>query len=190
MTGLHGGANMWLRLDLEGIDFHFRITHYHPSTRGNWDCEWCNVDLSLIAPHWLDYHIDNQEIMLCCEVESLKNKIEALLEDRLTQVEQISFIEPDLSFVLRPREDLRKNPEVSYVAPWHEWTEVDADLEVHVWNHALTENRIVTGFSVDELKVVLCYLRLICGELDSEDTEVRKYMDEGKIITTYSANLR
>ena len=172
---------MWLRLDLEGLDFQFRITGYHPSTRENWDCEWCNVDLSMIAPHWLDYHIDNQEIMLCCEVESLKKGIDDLLEDRLTEKKEISFIEPDLSFHLFPREDLRKNPEVSYVAPGHEWTEVDADLEVHTWNHGLTENRIMTCFSRDELGILLCYLKLICGEVNVEDEAIQKYMSEGKI---------
>ncbi len=172
---------MWLRLDLEGLDFQFRITDYHPSTRENWDCEWCHVDLSMIALDWLNYHIDNGEIMLCCEVESLKNSIADLLEDRLKEDKHISFIEPDLSFLLRPREDLRKNPSVVYVAPGHEWTDVDADLEVHTWNHALTENRIMTGFCRDELEVLLCYLKLICGEIDMEDETAKKYMSEGKI---------
>ena len=170
---------MWLRLDLEGLDFRFRITRYHPSTRANWDCEWCRVDLSMIASNWLDYHIDNQEILLCTEVEQLKDSIADLLADRLTERKEVSFIEPDLAFFLQPREKIKWNPDITYIAPGDEWTEVDADLEVHTWNHGLTENRIVTCFGRDELEIVLCYLRIICGELTTEDDDVKKYMSEG-----------
>lgn len=172
---------MWLRLDLEGLDFQFRITGYHPSTQANWDWEWCHVDLSMIAPHWLDYHIDNGEIMLCCEVESLKSEIEELLANKIMEAECLSFMEPDLSFSALPSKDLRDNPDYVYIEPGYEFTDACMELEVNTWSHGLTSNRIITCFDREELEVFLCYLKLICGEVNAEDEAVQRYMSEGKI---------
>lgn len=35
---------MWLRMDLEGIEFRFRIVGYKKSTKDNCYDKWCTVD--------------------------------------------------------------------------------------------------------------------------------------------------
>lgn len=66
---------MWLYLDLDGIDFHFRIENFRASSAENWDSEWCKVDLTLQAGNWLNYQQVSSETMLCKEVESIRNQI-------------------------------------------------------------------------------------------------------------------
>lgn len=82
---------LWLRLDIGGIDLHFRISHYRKATKEKWDTQWCEIDLTLQASNWLNYHISSSEIMLSLEVESLRDGIKALLNDELNEVDSIPY---------------------------------------------------------------------------------------------------
>ena len=61
---------MWFKIDLNGIKFSIRIKGYHRSTN-QWDEEWCKVDLTLLSDNWLNYSIENDELLLMFEVEEL-----------------------------------------------------------------------------------------------------------------------
>lgn len=54
---------MWLKLDLDGIIFQLQICGYRPSTTEKWDSQWCRIDLSLTSGHWLNYIIENDEVL-------------------------------------------------------------------------------------------------------------------------------
>ena len=95
---------MWLRLNLEGIDFHFRISKYRNSTRENWDDEWCEIDLTLQSQEWLNYQIVSDEAMLAAEVEDVRDKNNDLLHDNLDKPKKIDSLGPDLPYKLKPKE--------------------------------------------------------------------------------------
>ena len=73
---------MQLYLDLDGIEFRFRITKYEKSISDNlyklYD-QWCIVELSLHSGNWLNYQISS-EILLAYEVEKIRDKISDFLE--------------------------------------------------------------------------------------------------------------
>ena len=174
---------LWLRLDIGGIDLHFRISHYRKSTEEKWDTQWCEIDLTLQASNWLNYHISSSEIMLSLEVESLRDGIKALLNDELSEVDTHECIEPDFQFVLYPKQDVRNNPGVLYVKPGFEIADVDMEFVVTFWDRdgALSSNRLVLSFGRRELERLLLYLQLVTGLISENDEMITNMISEGSL---------
>lgn len=172
---------MWFKLDLDGIIFLFRILQYKPSTKENWDEEWCRVDLHLQAGDWLNYRLVSNEILLSSEVEDLRDGIDALLHDRLGKPEELECIEPDLVFHFNPKMDARDNPRVLYVKPGNEIVDIDMEMIISFWNGGLTANRMVLGFDRSDMEKLLCYLRYVTGSLSKDSSDVAKLVVEGTL---------
>lgn len=175
---------MWLKLDLGGIDFRFRIEKYKKSTRENWDVEWCDVDLMLKSQEWLNYNIVSDECLLSIEVEELCDKIDALLNDKLEEPEIITCIEPDLEFHLYPKYDIRNNPDVVYIKPGSNTiVDVCMKLIVSFWhkNRGLTANQLQLYFNRENLEKLHCYLKYVIWIITEEDETLQKLMTEGII---------
>lgn len=168
---------MWIKLDLDGIDFHFQIVGYRKSNLDNWDDQWCKVDVTLQSYNWIDYHISSS-ILLSCEVEALRDSVEKLLNDLLTEQEEFEFIEPDLTFVLNPKKDLHNSGRYSYIAPGHEIEDINAYLQVHFWNGGLTANFISLCFDRSDLEKLLVYLRLTTNLITEQSPEVQALFEK------------
>lgn len=84
--------------------------------------------MTLQSPEWLNYQIVSDETMLAAEVEDVRDKINDLLHDKLDKPEKIECIEPDFTFLLHPKEDIRNNPDVVYVKPGCEIADIDMDF--------------------------------------------------------------
>ena len=153
---------MWLKLNLDGIDFHFRILCYEKSAQERWDIQWCKVDLALQSLNCIDYRISS-EILLSCEAEGLRDKINRLLQDGFQSAEELEFIEPDLTFILTPKKDTG-----------HEIMDVSADMHIHLWCDGLTANYISVCFGKAELESLLTYLRFITGEISGKSDAVQE----------------
>ena len=153
---------MWIKLNLDGIDFHFRISQYEKSTQERWDVQWCSVDLTLQCTNCLDYKISS-EILLSCEVEDIRDNINRLLHNEIQDISELDFIEPDLTFVLIPKKDTG-----------HEILNVAANMHIHLWDDGLTENYISVCFDRDNLKRLLTYLQFITGEISKNSDAVQE----------------
>ncbi|MBR5164075.1 MAG: hypothetical protein IKW87_00740 [Ruminococcus sp.] len=174
---------MQLYLDLDGIEFHFCITEYEKSIPENlyklYD-QWCIVKLSLHSESWLNYQISS-EILLSCEVEEIRDKISDLLEDKIQAQEVMEFIEPDFTFVLNPKKNLRNDSKYTYIAHGHEIVDIDADLQIHFWNDGLTANYLSLCFDRKDLECLLIYLRCITNEICQDDESVQKLIEDNVI---------
>ena len=167
---------MWFHLDLDGIDFHFRISKYRKSIQDIWDEQWCKVDLTLQSCNWLNYQTSS-EMLLSCEVEQLRAKLFDLISNKIESQEELEFIEPDLSFVLHPQKDLTLDPNYTYVAPGHEIVDIDADIHIHLWNGGLTANYISLCFGREDIEAFRSYLNLITNQIQSDDPSIKKLID-------------
>ena len=167
---------MWFHLDLDGIDFHFRISQYRKSIKDIWDEQWCKVDLTLQNGNWLNYQTSS-EMLLSCEVEQLNAKLIDLLSNKLQSQEDLEFIEPDLSFILNPQKDLTLDPNYTYVAPGHEIVDIDVDVHVHLWNGGLTSNYISLSFGREDIEALDAYLKLITNQVQVDDPSIKKLID-------------
>lgn len=174
---------MWFHLNLDGIELCFRVAKYRKSAPEKSDEQWCNIDLALHGNNWLNYKVSS-DILLACEVEEIRNRIFDLLEDKIQAEEELDFIEPDLTFVLYPKKDLREDIKYTYIAPGHEILDINADLRVHLWNDGLTANYLSLCFDRDDLQKLLIYLQLVTDEISKDDKIVQKLI-ESDIIRLY-----
>ena len=174
---------MWFHLDLDGIEFHFRISHYKKSVQEVWDEQWCKVDLTLQSGNWLNYEVSS-DILLSCEVEEIRNKLSALLSNKIQAPEELEFVEPDLSFVLNPQKDLSSDLNCMYVAPGHEIVDIDADIRVHLWNGGLTANYISLCLDREDIEALCYYLDLLTNQTKLDNPAVKKLLDND-IIRIY-----
>ena len=150
---------MWLRLDIDGIELNFRISGYKPISDRKSDYSWCQVDLQLKSS-WLDYKI-NGELLDMGEVDSLQKRISDLLSDKILDINAFEGIEPDMQFQFFPRQNIRSNPKVLYVASGHEISDISADMIITFWNKGLTNNRLILNFDRDDLEYFCDYLLYI-----------------------------
>lgn len=163
---------MRLKIDLNGIMLRLQIVDYTPSTQEDWDSQWCDVDFSFSSGDWLDYHRENDEVLLSCEVETLAKNIAKLLNDELNEVAEISCIEPDFNFILHPKRDLREDPKYTYIREGYEIADIYMEWTVTFWNEGLTDNYLSVTLDREDMKILLVYLNYVVGKYSADAQEV------------------
>lgn len=146
---------MSLKLNLGGIHLEFCITRYHRSTKENPEDKWCKVDMSLKSHTWLNYTMTDYEYMRSSDVDKLTKKLQELKNGTLKAKTLISFIEPDITFLLYPKAD-KQTPHVYWV--------------VHFWkdNGELSANDLTLHLDSLDVANLLNYLRHVQSEGDKE----------------------
>ena len=157
---------MWLELDASGIEIKLRITGYAPSTKTDWDSQWCQCDFLFSSGAWLNYYKENDEVLLSCEVEELEEYLTKLLNNELLEVREIACIEPDFIFVLHPQLNRREDPKYTYVQPGYEIEDIYLEWKVFFWDDGLTDNHLVVTLDRDGIKELRDYLSLLIKKLD------------------------
>ena len=176
---------MWFKLNLSGIELNLRINEYDPSEKDKWDYQWCNVDYSFISEPWLNYHRENDEVLLSCEVEGLAHSLDDLLNDKLSEVKTIECMEPDFNFILCPKRDIRNDPDVAYVKEGYEIADIFMEMKTFFWNGGLTDNYLSVTFGRDEIGYLRNYLFLVIGEIDKKDPHIVSMIEEGVLLPEY-----
>ncbi len=175
---------MWLRLDLEGIDFRLRISRFRNkrSEDDDWRGMWCKVDLSLQAADWLHYRMEQQETMECWEVEKLRDTIQNLLEDHLDKPTVMECTEPDFEFRFYPKEKQEYGIHAQYVKQsCYEMTDLFMDFGLSFWDRkwGLMTTQLVMTFDRVDLEKLLCYLQFITGVISEQDSAVCRLIADG-----------
>ena len=142
---------MWLELDACGIEIKLRIKGYIPSTKDDWDNQWCPCDFLFLSRDWLNYHKNDDTVLLSCEVEALEESLTKLLANKLSEVKELSFIEPDFIFILHPQSNRISDPRYGIEDIYLEW-------KVFFWNEGLTDNHLVVTLYRDDIKTMRDYL--------------------------------
>ena len=102
---------MALHLELDGIEINMTIREYKEVLGREWCDAWCKVDYSIKAvtepngKQYINIEHNNTEILLACEVKSLRNRLNKLLNDELEKVTLTEMIEPDFQFELFPKKN-------------------------------------------------------------------------------------
>ena len=73
----------------------------------------------------------------------------------------IEPIEPDFKFILYPEEDLRNNPNYTYVQPGYEIVDIYLEWRVYFWNEGLTDNYLTVTLGREEITMLRDYLRTV-----------------------------
>lgn len=170
---------MWLMLDLDGIVLRLQIRDYVKVAADDWDSTWCKTDFSFVSEPWLNYHKEDDEVFLAREIDELKEALQALMNNQLTEVTEFVCIEPDFSFVLNPQQDVRLNPRVLYVRSGFEMVDIDVEWKIAFWHDGLTANYLSVFLDRDNIESLLSYLRLIMGEIKESDPKIQQLIRDG-----------
>lgn len=149
---------MWLEIDANGIEVKLRINGYRPSSKDNWDTNWCRVDVLLSSGDWLNYHKENDEVLLSCEVEELEESLTKLINNELSAVKEMECIEPDFVFLLYPQTDKRNDPKYTYVQSGYEMEDIYLEWKIFFWNQGPTDNSLTIILDRDEIVSLRDYL--------------------------------
>ena len=152
---------MWFEIDAGGIRIKLRIRGYRPSNKDNWDSEWCKCDFAFSSGDWLNYHKENDEILLSYEVEQLAKSLTELLANKLMEETEITCIEPDFIFKLFPKKDLRNDPKYIYVRPGCELQDIYLEWKIYFWDGGLTDNFLTVTLDREEIIKLRDYLAFI-----------------------------
>ena len=150
-----------MRIDVAGIIIDFLVKGYRKSTRENWDDLWCKCDFSFRSNNWLNYQSVDNEVLLSCEDEELENNLTQLLDGKITEKTVIEPIEPDFKFILYPEEDLRNNPNYTYVQPGYVIVDFYLEWKVYFWHEGLTDNHLTVTLDRTEITALRDYLRSV-----------------------------
>lgn len=160
---------MWLRLNLSGMEFQFRINGYHPWKKGSDDDEWCRVECSP--------SIGAGAALFASEIEDLAKSLDDLLHDKITEVETIEFLAPDFYFILNPKRDLRENSQYIYIKEGHEIVDIYMDMRIVLWNDGRpTDNFLSLRFDRKNIENMEYYLQYIMGAVKKDDPVIQEML--------------
>lgn len=165
---------MWIKFDLEGMEVEFKINGYNRNPD-----DWANVSFSFKFYDVINYTKNNEELLLCSEVDMFRDKLEKLLNDELTEKEEIEFIEPDFEFVLQPKSDKSHEPSVVYGELGTEIGGIFLDMKINLWSGGLTNNYFSTTFGKDEIEELYIYLLLVTKKITMDDERVVELINKG-----------
>ena len=152
---------MWFEIDASGIKIKLQINGYKPTNKENWDSEWCRCDFLFTSGDWLNYHKENDEVLLCSEIDELAETLTELLDDKILEEREILCIEPDFIFKLYPETDLRDNPQYTYIQPGYEIQDIYLEWRIYFWYEGLTDNYLTITFDRDKIESFRDYLVLV-----------------------------
>lgn len=152
---------MSIQIDAAGIIIDLLVKGYRKSNKDNWDEQWCKCDFAFRSDSWLSYQSVDNEVLLSYEIEELEQSLTQLLNGEITEKKMIEPIEPDFKFILYPEEDLRNNPNYTYVQPGYEIVDIYLEWRVYFWNKGLTDNYLTVTLGREEITMLRDYLRTV-----------------------------
>ncbi len=116
-------------------NFYLKIERKYSDTQDE-DDKWCNITI-YISNNYINYN-NSGELLLECEINTIIKYVKLFLENGITEKEEISFIEPDIEFILY--NDL-------------------VELKINLFeNGALSADYFVICLNKEEIKQILDYL--------------------------------
>ena len=172
---------MWLKPDLDGINFRLGIANYtQRDFNGNYPDDWCMVSMKYQSGGWLNYIVDRQELLLSEEVDELQSALLRFFNDEFTRVKVIGFAEPDIEFVLFPKSDVRDDPDLLYISPEADpIQDILMDLRVSFSNGGLTANYLSICFDRKDVEYLQKYLMLVTEKIDESSEVIHKMISKG-----------
>lgn len=135
-------GNMYFETNANGINIKLQIRGYTPTNEDDWHSEWCECDYSFSSGNWLNYHKEGDEAFLSIEVEGLARAFSDLLDNKITEVTEMTCAEPDFIFKLFPQADLRNDPKYTYIRPGCEIRDIYLEWKIYFWDDGLTDNHL------------------------------------------------
>ena len=149
---------MGFELDVSGVKIELEISRYRLTSKKNQFLKWCTCNFRFSSENWLKYHKENDEILLCCELDELTNALTDLLDNKIQEAKEISFIEPDFVFELYPKVESKEKSQNFLIKPGFEIRDIYLEWRVYIWNKGFTANYLTITLGRDDIISLRDYL--------------------------------
>ena len=79
----------------------------------------------------MNYQREECEMLLSVEVVELAEKLSALVNDKIEDVTEVTFIEPDFVFILHPKKDLRDDDNYIQIKKGYEIEDIFLEWRIY-----------------------------------------------------------
>lgn len=156
-----------LRIKADGTYFKFAISNY--TNKKNNDENWTN-NYIMVYNHYFKYK-KNAELLTSAEVENLLYELQLLIDDKINEIEEVEFLEPDIKFVLYPKINLWDTGKYEYIKEGYEVQDVFIEVNINLTDDdgVYTGQKYVIPFSRDGITYFVDYLHeIIEGDNNNE----------------------
>ena len=150
---------MWISFNLNGMLLKIKIENHNNSDY---------VELSFVYQFKdiISYKKDNQKILQCKDIDTIKDRLKELLDNTLKKDDTYFCYEPDFNF--------------EFIGG--KWLTVNT----YLWDNdnrtgQITNNKISITLGIKEIKQLYLYLKLITGEIDLKDNEIKQLIADNII---------
>lgn len=151
---------MWINFDLNGMLLKLKIDNYNNNN------EYVDISFEYRFKDIINYKKDNQKVLLCKDIDSIKEMTKSLLDKTLQKDDSYYCYEPDFSFDFIGGQWLKIN---TYL-----WNNEDRTTQI-------TNNTISTTLELKEIEQFYNYLRLITNEIDINNLDIKEMLDNNII---------
>lgn len=143
---------MLFLLNLFGIELKLDIRGYDKDYDKVADNAWCECDFSFKASPWLDYEINNDELLLSSEVDELSKLLTMHLNGELSEDIEYFCLESDFVFKFYQERNIVDGKDICL-----EWC-------VYLWHDYWTENFMTFTLFREDIEKLRDYLMSIKKE--------------------------
>lgn len=151
-------TKMGFELDVSGVKIELEISGYKLTNKKNQFLKWCICGFRFSSENWLNYHKENDEILLCCELDELIDALTDLIDNEIQEVKEISFIEPDFVFELYPKVESKDKSQHFFIKPGFEIRDIYLEWKVYILNKGFTANYLTITLWRDNIINLRDYL--------------------------------
>lgn len=167
---------MWLKIDSDGIIAKLQIRKYKNETEragDDYGC-WCEVSYSFSSEPWLNYHAENEELLLSIEVDELAQSLDDFINDRFTEEIAEGFYELEFCFIFSPKQELIVENGA------REIIDISMEWQVFFWHDdPFTENHLSVTLGREDIIHLRNYLYLIMGKYNENTPEIVEMKEKG-----------
>lgn len=154
--------NAECKIESDGTVFRFCVKE-----KGYYDGGYYWTDANLCVENWCFNYKTSLSCFEFSELKHMRDKLTTLLNDELMSVETVSFIEPDVQIVLKPKYDRRDGGEYSYIKEGYEIEDINAEFLLFPFlEGAITEQHYVMPLYREDIEILVSYLNVMIEKLD------------------------
>lgn len=155
---------MWISFNLNDMLFKLKIDKYKLNHSDN---EYVEMSYEYSFKNIINYKKDNQKVLLCKDIDNLKDIIKSLLDKTLKSDDTYYCYEPDFSF--------------DFISG--KWLKITT----YLWNNdnrigKITNNEISITLELKEIEQLYLYLKLITNEIDINNNDIKKLLKNNILI--------
>lgn len=151
---------MWISFNLDDMLFKLKIERLNNTN------DYLDISFEYQFKNIINYKKYNQKILLHNDIDIIKNKIKELLDNKLKNDDIYYCNEPDFNF--------------EFIGG--KWLTINT----YLWNNderigQITNNKISITLELNDIRQLYLYLKLITNEIDLNDNEIKKLINNNTI---------